>query len=393
MDKTEEIIIKYASSPEPIEGFGQWLLSDKETDAKLAALAKVWAELENSPALDNFSARRIKCAKIISLLPEATSRKPILWISFAAAVLVAVCLFPLKKALQESPSKQIDPIKTAVTTPPSVCEDNGNPGKPLNYTLACVPIDNSNNNLVISVVPDSTHTNTVNKTTETKENVGSTPVIKPIPEIIEFQNSKTKNNVSISLFVSGSPLPSNQTSYASVPSSLGLGGFISASSANTSLIHRIPISIGLNLSFPFNKDWSIESGVAYSFLHSMRYETAQKTPELNQYLHYLSIPLYMRRLLLDRKNYSLYLSCGGSISYCVSGQVIWANGNIVSIKEHPFQVAATASLGADYSIVRNALLFGEISMNRYFDDGVTLESYYSANPYAPSVKFGIRMTI
>ena len=71
MSKAEEIIRKYAEVTGPIDGFGTWMVSDRDSAAKDAALAALWTALEATPAVDDATAREEKLAALLGRLNAA----------------------------------------------------------------------------------------------------------------------------------------------------------------------------------------------------------------------------------------------------------------------------------------------------------------------------------
>ena len=128
----------------------------------------------------------------------------------------------------------------------------------------------------------------------------------------------------------------------------------------------------MSLRIPVAGRLSLESGITYGFLHS----TAGN-------LHYLGVPLYLQCDVFCGQRAGVYVSGGGSLSYCIAG----------GGKEHPWQPSASVSAGAEYRIFKGVSVFGEASFSHYFDDGSPLETYYSINPDTPSFRAGLRFVL
>ena len=136
--------------------------------------------------------------------------------------------------------------------------------------------------------------------------------------------------------------------------------------------HDLPLSFGFSLRIPVAPRLSLESGITYGFLHS----TAGN-------LHYLGVPLYLQCDVFRGQRAGVYVSGGGSLSYCIAG----------GGKEHPWQPSASVSAGAEYRIFKGVSVFGEASFSHYFDDGSSLETYYSLNSDTPSFRAGLRFVL
>lgn len=136
--------------------------------------------------------------------------------------------------------------------------------------------------------------------------------------------------------------------------------------------HDLPLNFGFSLRIPVAPRLSLESGITYGFLHS----TAGN-------LHYLGVPLYLQCDVFRGQRAGVYVSGGGSLSYCIAG----------GGKEHPWQPSASVSAGAEYRIFKGVSVFGEASFSHYFDDGSSLETYYSLNSDTPSFRAGLRFVL
>lgn len=136
--------------------------------------------------------------------------------------------------------------------------------------------------------------------------------------------------------------------------------------------HDLPLNFGFSLRIPVAPRLSLESGITYGFLHS----TAGN-------LHYLGVPLYLQCDVFRGQRVGVYVSGGGSLSYCIAG----------GGKEHPWQPSASVSAGAEYRIFKDVSVFGEASFSHYFDDGSSLETYYSLNSDTPSFRAGLRFVL
>ena len=442
MSKTEEIIRRYAAAPDLIEGFGAWLVSDRDSAAKDAALAELWTALEAAPAVDDAAAREKKLEALLGRLPAAaasSSPAPVLpassapgrsivrrlmrysCIPLAAAACVAAVLLlrtPAPELPVPAPS-DLEPLAPvpellAETAPSAPALQAGTPAAPAssgcmqnaaiciqtpqkqpagmqNPTLLHTDISPSEPGEPPSAEAPAADTPDPWKAMEEEDRraaskaarrrrasvaifgaggavsqaEGAIRKLDPVAGIIDEQGSSGPESGSDPL-VPDDPVVSS-------PDSPTIGGNPGGEAPiGERTIHDLPLNFGLSLRLPIIGRISLESGVTYSFLRS----TAGN-------MHYLGLPLYLQCDVIRGKRASVYVGGGGSLSYCIAG----------GGKEHPWQPAVTVSAGAGYRIFRGVSIFGEASFNHYFDDGSSLETYYSLNPDAPSFKVGLRFEL
>lgn len=231
------------------------------------------------------------------------------------------------------------------------------------------------------------------------EPAGTEPAIEPSPdpwkamEEEDRQSAKRlarKRRASIAVFGAGGALSqakgpihksntvavNNDMAYSGPESSWDLTVEAPSNPASNPLgeraTHDLPLNFGISLRIPVAPRLSLESGITYGFLHS----TAGN-------LHYLGVPLYLQCDVFRGQRAGVYVSGGGSLSYCIAG----------GGKEHPWQPSASVSAGAEYRIFKGVSVFGEASFSHYFDDGSSLETYYSLNSDTPSFRAGLRFTM
>ncbi len=375
MSKIEEIIRKYAEASDPVGGFGAWLVSERDSAAKDAALAELWMALETAPAMDDAAVREKKLAALLSRLPVAapTSRRILRysWLPLAAAACIAAFFLfrsspvpinllppdPIPEFLAETPvaSKPIltqEKITFEIQQPTPAVEETSAVG-PSAELPASVP--GEDDPMASTTSPDPW---------------------KIMEEEDRQAASKTARRPSVSVAVFGAGGATAQANGA-IRNHNQESSFFSASPGNATAvgertIHDLPLNFGLSLRIPIAGRISLESGVTYSFLHS----TARN-------LHYLGLPLYLQCDVIRGQRACLYVAGGGSLSYCIAG----------GGKEHPWQPAASVSAGAEWRIFGGVSIFGEASFNHYFGDGSPLETYYSINPNTPAFKAGLRFEL
>ena len=424
MSKTEEIIRRYAEAPDPVEGFGAWLVLDRDSAAKDAALAALWTALEAAPAVDDATAREEKLAALLGrlnagpalsdLTAPVSAARPVSagsigrrilrfsWIPLAAAA--AMTLFVVLhrpfdgSPVEFVPKNGVNPEhseQNSVSTSATAHQPTSDSDPVCKTTPNCTP-EAEKTPSSVQITPDL-HTAPAGTAPEP---AGTEPAIEPSPDpwkAIEEEDRQAaakaarKRRASIAVFGAGGALSqakgpihkSNTVAVINEPEYSGSEASywdltVEAPSNPPSnplgerATHDLPLNFGISLRIPVALRLSLESGITYGFLHS----TAGN-------LHYLGLPLYLQCDVFRGQRAGVYVSGGGSLSYCIAG----------GGKEHPWQPSASVSAGAEYRIFKGVSVFGEASFSHYFDDGSPLETYYSINPDTPSFRAGLRFVL
>lgn len=422
MSKTEEIIRKYAEVTGPVDGFGPWMVSDRDSAAKDAALAALWTALEAAPAVDDATAREEKLAALLGRLNAApalsdltapvSAARPVSagsigrrilrfsWIPLAAAA--AITLFVvLHRPFDGSPVELVpkngvnpeqslisEAFVNSVSTSATAHQPTSDSDPVCKTTPNCTP-EAEKTPSSVQITPDL-HTAPAGTAPEP---AGTEPAIEPVHDpwkAIEEEDRQAaakaarKRRASIAVFGAGGALsqakgPIHKSNTVAVIDEPAYGselepdyGFIGSNPVEKRTIHDLPLNFGMSLRIPVAGRLSLESGLTYSFLRSSA-----------RNLHYLGVPLYLQCDVFRGQRAGVYVSGGGSLSYCIAG----------GGKEHPWQPSASVSAGAEYRIFKGVSVFGEASFSHYFDDGSPLETYYSINPDTPSFRAGLRFVL
>ena len=154
----------------------------------------------------------------------------------------------------------------------------------------------------------------------------------------------------------------------------------------SSISHKLPVSAGISIRKELPKGFSIETGLTYTYLASdITFENNART--LSQKLHYLGIPLRANWNFLDRKDFTLYVSAGGTIEKCVYGKIGDEKKTVT-----PLQYSVSAAVGAQYNISRRVGIYAEPGIAYFFDDGAEIETIRKENPCNFTLQAGIRLT-
>lgn len=150
--------------------------------------------------------------------------------------------------------------------------------------------------------------------------------------------------------------------------------------------HRQPISIGVSVRKALPKNFSVETGLTYTFLSSeISYEgSSEKT---DQKLHYIGIPVRANWNFVNRKRFTAYVSAGGTIEKCVYGKVASERETV-----KPVQLSVMGAVGAQYNVSNRVGIYVEPGVSYFFDDGSKIETIRKENPTNFTLQAGVRLT-
>lgn len=150
--------------------------------------------------------------------------------------------------------------------------------------------------------------------------------------------------------------------------------------------HKQPLSFGISVRKNLPKGFSVESGLTYTYLASdIRYEGS--AVKASQKLHYIGIPVRGNWNFVDTKNFTMYVSAGGTVEKCVYGKI---GTDEETVK--PVQLSVMGAVGAQYNINDRAGLYIEPGVSHFFDDGSSVQTIRKENPCNFTLQAGIRLT-
>ena len=164
--------------------------------------------------------------------------------------------------------------------------------------------------------------------------------------------------------------------------------------------HHLPIKIGVSVGRKLSNDWTIHTGLTYSFLSaSITNQGKEQGEEGQQRLHYIGIPLSVSYQLWQYKRLNAYATAGGEVEKLVKGQLRLPqpamksdfSPKTIDLKESPLQWAINASLGLEYRINNNTGFYIEPGMSHYFNNGSDIENSYKHRPTGFQIQLGIRI--
>lgn len=174
-----------------------------------------------------------------------------------------------------------------------------------------------------------------------------------------------------------------------------------AQSPQTSVKHHMPVTIGFSLDWNLDKNWTLETGLNYTLLSSDIRLGSKSYVEETQKLHYVGIPLKIRRSIWQNRWFSVYASVGGAVEKCVSGRLesvtVTNGGNRTSertsLEVDPLQWSVTAAAGAQVNFTSRLGLYLEPGVAYYFDDHSGVETIRKEHPFNFNLQLGLRFHV
>ena len=150
--------------------------------------------------------------------------------------------------------------------------------------------------------------------------------------------------------------------------------------------HAVPLSLNASATLSFTDRWMITTGLRYTYLHS----GITVLGDLSQYcqeIHYLGIPVKASWTFWRSSKLNSYISAGATIEFPISGSIA---GKPLDV---PYQWSAGMGIGLQYDITPHVGIYIEPELNRYFDNGGSVETIRSERPLTLTLPIGIRFSL
>lgn len=170
----------------------------------------------------------------------------------------------------------------------------------------------------------------------------------------------------------------------------------------TSIHHSQPITLAMTIGYRLNRHWSLSAGLSYSFHKSEFSASGDNYSSLTtRRLHYIGVPVAASYTLWSNRRLSVYATAGGSIEKAVAGKAdtrTIVNGKEQNSDSHnvsisALQLSANAGLGAQLLLAPRLAAYAEPGISYHFDNGSSVPTFYSDNPFAFSLRIGLRMIV
>lgn len=170
----------------------------------------------------------------------------------------------------------------------------------------------------------------------------------------------------------------------------------------TDIRHKLPVKLGLSVSYQLNDQWSVTTGLTYSKLSSdLLSGTDANMIKGEQTVKYIGIPVQINYRIWQKGNISAYASAGAQIEKSIHGKM--KTNYIVNheIKEsfseeltvNSLQMSLNAGGGVQYKLFKNFGIYFEPSLRYNFNDGSEIRTIYREKPLNLNLEFGVRYSI
>ena len=162
--------------------------------------------------------------------------------------------------------------------------------------------------------------------------------------------------------------------------------------------HSRPVYVGMEVAFPLDDKWSIQTGLVYSELCSTFDKGAVHT---DQTIHYLNIPLKLGINLTTGKKWNIYASGGMMVGFGVSGKAeiqkpSASNGRVSMtqrLNDIPVTASVVASPGLEFRLFRSLNAYAEPSLMFNIPTGRKYHTFNTENPFVLNFGLGLRYKI
>lgn len=157
--------------------------------------------------------------------------------------------------------------------------------------------------------------------------------------------------------------------------------------------HHIPISLGMQISYPLSERWYLSSGVNYTMLNSdIKTKTAGTSHSYRRRLDYIGIPIDLQIRLTKSAPLQIYLLGGAQTDW----NIIAKNNNRHA--EHPqakdrMQLSVHAAIGIQSEITPQMSIYAEPRISYYINNHSGVNTIYKQHPITPGLNIGMRYDI
>ena len=151
--------------------------------------------------------------------------------------------------------------------------------------------------------------------------------------------------------------------------------------------HTIPITFGLDVSYPINCHFLLTSGAEFSYYKTLCNSSTNGSE--TQVAGYLGIPLRIDYSFWNTKNMSAWVGAGGKVDRLVYGRI-----GSRRVNDNTLNWSLVGNMGIQYNLSEGVGLFLAPEVSYYFKPAnPVLQTYRTANPFVFSVGAGLRFSL
>ncbi len=165
--------------------------------------------------------------------------------------------------------------------------------------------------------------------------------------------------------------------------------------------HHMPVVIGLSLGKSISSQWSVASGLRYSYLRTDIFaENKYYRSETIQKAHYIGIPLKFNFTAFQTNKFSVYGQAGFVMNVPVHCSSVkseyYPNVSVPATSKYnlnmPLQWSAEGGIGIQYHITPTMSIYAEPSINYHFESGSGLNTIMQERQLEFTIPIGIKFT-
>ena len=154
--------------------------------------------------------------------------------------------------------------------------------------------------------------------------------------------------------------------------------------------HHRPITFGLQVGIPVAEDWSLVTGLTYTYLHSEFIDRTSMgyTLHTDQNLHFIGVPVQMNYQLYNNRYCNIYLGAGGRADFGISGKTDKES----HLSNLPVNYSLKAAAGVQVNIFKSLNIYAEPTIQYNIPGSTRYKTYYTEHKTMLDLQFGIRFT-
>lgn len=166
--------------------------------------------------------------------------------------------------------------------------------------------------------------------------------------------------------------------------------------------HDQPIRTGLSIGYDINPHWAVNTGIAYTTLHSTLTSGTEHSYYSNdQTVRYIGIPFNATYNIVNTHHLRFYASAGAMAEYSTGGDVCIntiTNNQLILTEERklqdiPMQFSVNTAVGIEYLLNNNLGVFAEPGLSYFLDNDSPTTTIYTAHPLNLNLQLGLRWNI
>lgn len=313
--------------------------------------------------------------------------------SLAAAAAVAAFFLP-KKSVEEVIEKVVSPVSPVSPIPERLAQASDTPVTPAPVILS------PNSSFILSPSGEESAPPPVILSPQDEE---SPHCEESVPQTAnnaisdnDFQDYETsrethsRRRLSVAPHLGGmrSDATADINGFGYLPFSSSYYSGIYPSSVISTTNHSIPLSFGVDISYPLTQRLAITSGIEAEVFKS-EFSSRVNQATLSQKAVYLGIPLRLEWRFWQAGRFSSWIGAGGKVDRC-----IYARLDKEDIRDNAFNWSLVANAGVRYSLTDNVGLYIAPQLSWFLKpEDPAILTYRTQNPLMFTVNAGLRFNL